>query len=346
MFTTFGSGSLDVQKQSARRLSAQLNERGFDVCRIKIETELDTPSVPETDQQAAAAHLRRHFEFHVKLLLAADSDVPALTALARSHASHLPRNARRIRDDRRLERFVTQRCFAVGRSTALRRLDALLSALSNAGYPVLDIEREYVGADSQPFTRRRLDRIARSRFMKQFLGRFFSNHSTFVPPPRPVSTPNPPAPVAPRQPPGQFPATFDPDRPPSVTAEVSQPRVFDPSLLNFRNAFRWGEPTFTDPTVSGEWALARHRVMTHLLTRVAESPAADSLMLRGSVLLKLWLGEAARDPGDLDWIVDPPSAKLSDSASGQLIETVIPTSPVTRSIGSVGCSWPSHRPSR
>ncbi|MGW3247514.1 nucleotidyl transferase AbiEii/AbiGii toxin family protein [Streptomyces sp. NPDC001070] len=53
-------------------------------------------------------------------------------------------------------------------------------------------------------------------------------------------------------------------------------------------------------------AAAAHRaVLDHLLCLVAESALGDLLVLRGSMVMPAWVGSAAREPGDLDWIVPP-----------------------------------------
>ncbi|MFC8722504.1 nucleotidyl transferase AbiEii/AbiGii toxin family protein [Kitasatospora sp. NPDC057198] len=52
---------------------------------------------------------------------------------------------------------------------------------------------------------------------------------------------------------------------------------------------------------------ARRAVLDHLLALLADSPWADALVLRGSAVLPAWLGPAAREPADLDWIVLPPA---------------------------------------
>src|SRR5690349_6926055 len=70
--------------------------------------------------------------------------------------------------------------------------------------------------------------------------------------------------------------------------DVAQPEVFDPALLHYRNAFRLGEPTFEDPRRALLFRLARRRAMDHLLRIVVESPWADHLVLRGSLVLKAW----------------------------------------------------------
>ncbi|WP_329184772.1 nucleotidyl transferase AbiEii/AbiGii toxin family protein [Actinacidiphila glaucinigra] len=52
-------------------------------------------------------------------------------------------------------------------------------------------------------------------------------------------------------------------------------------------------------------AVARRAVLDHLLGLVARSPLAEYLVLRGSMVMPAWVGAAAREPGDLDWIVRP-----------------------------------------
>ncbi|MEV0492011.1 nucleotidyl transferase AbiEii/AbiGii toxin family protein [Streptomyces atratus] len=69
-----------------------------------------------------------------------------------------------------------------------------------------------------------------------------------------------------------------------------------------------GEPAFSDPSLAPRWRAARRSVQDHLLRVVAESPWGDGLILRGSLPLQAWVGAAAREPGDLDWIVLEPSA--------------------------------------
>ncbi|GLW28238.1 nucleotidyl transferase AbiEii/AbiGii toxin family protein [Actinoplanes regularis] len=48
------------------------------------------------------------------------------------------------------------------------------------------------------------------------------------------------------------------------------------------------------------------------MTLIAESPWADWLVLRGSMTMPAWVGDAARPPGDLDWIVRPPTMSRMD----------------------------------
>lgn len=64
-----------------------------------------------------------------------------------------------------------------------------------------------------------------------------------------------------------------------------------------------GEPAFDAPSTARRWRAAHRAVQDHLLEVIAGSPWGDGLILRGSLPLRAWLGAAAREPGDLDWIV-------------------------------------------
>jgi hypothetical protein len=145
-----GRGGLTDELAAADELSGLLSDAGFAVSRVKIEAAPGNRDVPQSDTEAAARHAGRYFEHHVKLALDPGADTPALAKLAQGHAAHLSRNARRVRDDGRQERFVTQRCYCVGRPAALRRLEALRAALAAGGYAILSVEEEFVVYDSAP----------------------------------------------------------------------------------------------------------------------------------------------------------------------------------------------------
>ncbi|MEU7820277.1 nucleotidyl transferase AbiEii/AbiGii toxin family protein [Catellatospora sp. NPDC049133] len=60
------------------------------------------------------------------------------------------------------------------------------------------------------------------------------------------------------------------------------------------------------PSPACERRRAAHRAaLDHVLALVAAEPCGDRLVLRGSVTMLAWVGERARDPGDLDWVVRP-----------------------------------------
>jgi len=147
MLTRRGSGDLASELRIANDLSRQLGAAGFRVTRIKIEAACTNRDVPATDADARA-HPGLYFEHHLKLLLDPQTDLVPLASLAQEHAAHLSRNALTARPDGREERFVTQRCRLVGREVARRRLDALLKTLKTHGYPILDVEEEFVVFDS------------------------------------------------------------------------------------------------------------------------------------------------------------------------------------------------------
>lgn len=107
----------------------------------------------------------------------------------------------------------------------------------------------------------------------------------------------------------QLPNTYRPD--PAIDP-ASRPRHFDPALKHFRGAYRLGDPAFDRPGEAAAWRRARRLATGHVLRSVVESPWADRLVLRGSLVLKAWFGDAAREPGDMDWVVAPADVKPAD----------------------------------
>ncbi|MFJ1705849.1 nucleotidyl transferase AbiEii/AbiGii toxin family protein [Kitasatospora sp. NPDC088346] len=103
---------------------------------------------------------------------------------------------------------------------------------------------------------------------------------------------------------------------------VTQQPVFDPALAGYSRALRPSEPAFADPQVAERWLLARREALDTVLSAVAGSPWAAHLVLRGSVLLKAWYGEAAREPGDLDFVVRPEDWELEDDRTQLMIDAV------------------------
>lgn len=146
MLTRRGRGTLSQEKRLAERLAEELAPDGFRVNRIKIEAAPWNPDVPQTDDAGRRHAPARYFEHHIKLLLPAAGDLAELTATAQRHGAHLSRNAFKRRDDGLEERFVTQRCYGVGRNSAREKLLALQAELK--GRDVLDVEEEFVIYDS------------------------------------------------------------------------------------------------------------------------------------------------------------------------------------------------------
>ncbi|MCF2530193.1 hypothetical protein [Yinghuangia soli] len=147
MLTLRAATTLAAARAAAAELACAARADGFHPVRIKIEAAPWHPAVPVRDEDAAALEPAYHFEHHVKLLLGPDDATGPLAALAVRHSAHLSRNARRKRDDGRHERFVTQRCRAVGDRTAAAALDLLVTELTGRGHEILSVEREFVVFD-------------------------------------------------------------------------------------------------------------------------------------------------------------------------------------------------------
>lgn len=123
------------------RLVPQLRADGFDPVRVKVETVPWTTDLPGPGGG--------YFEHHLKLLLPADFDRPALEALVAPHGAHLSWNARRVGGGDWQVRFVTQRWRgAAGAAGAGAAFDALVGTLWSAGYEMGPGEREFVLYDS------------------------------------------------------------------------------------------------------------------------------------------------------------------------------------------------------
>lgn len=116
--------------------------------------------------------------------------------------------------------------------------------------------------------------------------------------------------------PRTYPRRIDPEEPP-------RPEVFDPALKQYPRAFRLGDPVVADPAVKERWENLQLQVMHHLLRLLANSPWNQHLVLRGSLLLKSWLGEVARNPGDIDWVVIPRETSLLDPLTFELFSELL-----------------------
>jgi Nucleotidyl transferase AbiEii toxin, Type IV TA system len=134
----------------------------------------------------------------------------------------------------------------------------------------------------------------------------------------PAAAPEPPAPSRTSR--TGLPNTF---RSASPDDGATRPRLFDPALAQFRSAFRPGDPTFQDPQTARRWAELRRVATDHVLRRIAESRWGDHLILRGSRLQKAWLGDQAREPGDLDWVSDLPVASYTSHRANELFEGLV-----------------------
>ncbi|WP_245673926.1 nucleotidyl transferase AbiEii/AbiGii toxin family protein [Actinoplanes rectilineatus] len=222
-----------------------------------------------------------YFEHLIEVRLPAPDPavICAITNLAETYG------ARFAQEDGR--RLVTQRCHDVSRAVASGRRDALVAALTDAGHLVVAAEQRQVVDDSH------LD---------------LDHGWLSVGPPRRAPRDSRDAEAG-----GvEFPPTYQPL---SRGRAVRQRGAFDPALIQFPCAFTAGEPVFADPALGLRWRQARTAAMTHVLAVIAGSPWVEQLVLRGSVTMASWVGEAARRPGDLDFVVVP----QQEPADGPLV---------------------------
>lgn len=96
--------------------------------------------------------------------------------------------------------------------------------------------------------------------------------------------------------------------PPTVFDQIgSQParlvRVFDPALRHYTRAFRFGGLNEEVPADErSEWSELQLFCSSVVLRSLATSGVGGGLVLRGSWLLRLWFGDRARLPHDLDFV--------------------------------------------
>jgi len=299
MITIPGRGTLPQVREVVREWERKLWGAGMHPNRIKIEAAPWNAGVPQTNDEAQDEPGDRYFEHHLKLRLpdVTAARLIALTHLVVPHGARLSRNARRQREDGCEERFVTQRCHKVGREAARRRLDALVAVLRDNQHEILEIEQEYVVHDAGSH----IDGGWMTEWSPLDLGREEIKRQA------PAGTEG-------------YPSTYQPlpDQP-----GIRQRAAFDPALKQFANAYRAGEPQFDDPDLHVRWHDARQAAMAHLLRVIADSPYAQHLVLRGSVTLHAWFGDAAREPGDLDFVVIPQTMAVIDPEALQMLNGIV-----------------------
>ncbi|MFD0337316.1 nucleotidyl transferase AbiEii/AbiGii toxin family protein [Streptomyces sp. NPDC127117] len=105
---------------------------------------------------------------------------------------------------------------------------------------------------------------------------------------------------------------------------MNHPLIFEPALKQFANAYRAGEPLFGDgrDEVGRAWHRARRTALDTVLASIADGPWGGHLVLRGSMLMATWFGEAARDPGDLDFLFVPRDRSMDDPRCAGLFDTI------------------------
>ncbi|WP_394620490.1 nucleotidyl transferase AbiEii/AbiGii toxin family protein [Lentzea sp. JNUCC 0626] len=290
MLTIGAKGTIDEVRAVAGQWRERLLDADLFVVRVKIEAAPWNDGVPQTDDEADPA---LYFEHHVKCRFVGNwrDYYFGLFQAMKPHEAHVSENARRTRDDGSEERFVTQRCFGVGRATARQRLDALLKDLE--AYEVLEVEEEYVVDD---------DALHIDDGWIHGKTGYSSDEQL-------------------RQAPaGQhgFPDTYQPLAL-KPRHDIKQRAVFDPALKHHQHAFRGGDPKFGNPADGVRWLEKRREVMAQTLNAIGATKWAEHLVLRGSTLMRAWFGDAAREPGDLDFVVTPKDIAVESPQADELV---------------------------
>ena len=109
---------------------------------------------------------------------------------------------------------------------------------------------------------------------------------------------------------------------PLIGEGLTQRAVFDPALKPHSNAYRAADPRFDDPAREVAWRAARRAALDTVLAAIAGSCWVDSLVLRGSALMATWFKEAAREPGDLDFVVVPADWDMADPRTTAMFDGI------------------------
>ena len=96
-------------------------------------------------------------------------------------------------------------------------------------------------------------------------------------------------------------------------------RVFDPALKQYPQGFRVDDPQL-DGARRAAFLEARQRVLQAALVAIATGPDRSRLVLRGSAAMPFHVGERARPPKDLDFIVDGETGSIDDPRSLALFD--------------------------
>lgn len=104
--------------------------------------------------------------------------------------------------------------------------------------------------------------------------------------------------------------------------DPARPRVFEPALIQYSDAYRYLDSASLSPQQKHEWAQLRMQAQRHLLKLVQESRLRDLLILRGSMLMEMWFGPKARLPGDIDWVFADRAVTKDDVSAVSLFRDI------------------------
>jgi hypothetical protein len=283
--TVASQGTLSEQDAALRRWQTELRAAAIPPHGWKLKAAPSCAGVPQSDEDAAAEPDGRYFEHHLRLRLPGFTVAAllALTDLVAPHDAVVSRDTRREAADGVQERFVYQRCYDVGLASATRRLDELVATVRAAGYEIAASWQHYVVFNDD-------QRLEPPRVLPRP-----GTHNTWFDK-REERMRSAPAGAL------DYPPTYQPL---PASQAVRQRAAFDPATQHYQNSYRPGEPTFGDAATGQRWVSARRTAINRILTAIAASTWREQLVLRGSVTMAAWIGAAAREPGDIDFVVTP-----------------------------------------
>ncbi|MBE9206954.1 hypothetical protein IQ244_10570 [Nostoc sp. LEGE 06077] len=141
-------GTLPQVCTEVHSLAQQLWQAGYQVNRVKIEAMVYNQDIPVTDSAVLQHPTTNYFEFHIKALLAKNTDLEALRQYCATQGAHLSTNAFKRKANGQHQRFITLRLYGVGRNSAQDRFHTLLTSLRAQGIPLLQPQQEYTVFDS------------------------------------------------------------------------------------------------------------------------------------------------------------------------------------------------------
>ncbi len=100
--------------------------------------------------------------------------------------------------------------------------------------------------------------------------------------------------------------------------DSGRPDLFDPALAHYSRGFRKGDPALPQELLES-WHAVHDRAIRDVAVAIAQSPAAEHVVLRGGYALRLWFGASSRRARDLDFVV----ATREWDASGQPAITLL-----------------------
>jgi len=141
-------GNLAQVCTEVHSLAQQIWQAGFQVNRVKIEAMVYNQDIPVTDREVALHPVTNYFEFHIKALLAKDTDLEALRQHCAAQGAHLSANAFKLNTNGQHQRFITLRLYKLGRNSAQGRFQALLTSLRGQRIVLMQPQQEYTVFDS------------------------------------------------------------------------------------------------------------------------------------------------------------------------------------------------------